>query len=226
MSKAQKHQEHEHAWVEGRAEMDRMFGDLAFRRRQWMATALVAMACSIVLAIGNVTLVLTDRNVPWVVEVDALGDIRTAGLAGNVVIPDQAKISTIHRAVINIRQVSGDPQILESQHRTALAHLGQDAAAQFTSSLQMNADALTEMLADKEKRYVKGIQSILPFPGQPGMYYVTWTEEYVGQTSRTVSMEGYFQLKEGPIPTNESGILNPLGLYITQYSISTITEAQ
>ena len=52
MSKPKQSSGSEHAWVEGRAEMDRMFGDLAFRRRQWMTVSLVAITCSIVLAVG------------------------------------------------------------------------------------------------------------------------------------------------------------------------------
>ena len=173
-----------------------------------------------------VTLVLTNRNVPWIVEVDALGNIRTAGTAATVDIPDQARVATLHRVINNIRQVPGDARLLQAQHRTAMAHLTQDAAEMFASTIQSNADVLTQMLSDKQRRYVTGIKSVLPLPGQPGVYRVTWTEDYVGSNARTVAMEGYFQIHEGPIPDNEAGILNPLGLYITQYSISTISESQ
>ncbi|MCY4233595.1 MAG: VirB8/TrbF family protein [Bacteroidetes bacterium] len=223
-----------HAWVEGRAEMDRMFGDLALRRRQWMLAGLVSMACSIILALGNVTLILSDRNTPWVVEVDKLGDIRVAGAVGTTTVPDHAKVSVLHRAIHGTREVSSDAQLLNAQllnaqllntqHRSAVAHLAGGAREKFIEALQLNAEDLQKMITSDQRRYVKGIRSLLQLPGQAETYRVTWAEEYVGGRTTTVAMEGYFQIEAGEIPSDESGILNPLGLYITQYSYSTITE--
>jgi len=213
-----------HAWVEGRAEMDRMFGDLALRRRQWMLAGLVSMACSIILALGNVTLILSDRNTPWVVEVDKLGDIRVAGAVGTTTVPDHAKVSVLHRAIHGMREVSSDAQLLNAQHRSAIAHLAGGAREKFIEALQLNAEDLQKMITSDQRRYVKGIRSLLQLPGQAETYRVTWAEEYVGGRTTTVAMEGYFQIEAGEIPSDESGILNPLGLYITQYSYSTITE--
>jgi len=214
----------EHAWVQGRAEMDRMFGDLALTRRQWMITALIAMTTSIVLAIGMVTLTLTNRNAPWIVEVDQLGEIRMAGLAADVEIPEQARVATLHRLIINMRQIPGSPHIMAAQHKTVLAHLANEARVTFTRDLQTSAETLSQMLNERQQRYVSGIQSVLPFPGDPDLYRVTWTEEYEGRRTEQVSYEGFFKIQESNIPTNELALLNPLGLFITEYTFSTITS--
>lgn len=207
-------------WEEGNKEMNRMFGDLAFRRRQWMLAALISMTTSIVLAIGMVALVLSDRNVPWIVEVDKLGDIRVAGEVASLEVPETVRVAALYRLVRSMRQIPGDARILEAQHRTAQAHLANDARMDFIRDLQDNSEELSQMLAERQLRYVTGISSVLPFPGQPGLYRVTWTEEYTGRRTDEVSYEGYFQVQPGANPTPEMAILNPLGIFITEYSIS------
>lgn len=214
----------EHAWIQGRAEMDRMFGDLALTRRQWMTTSLIAMSTSVILSIGMVTLVLTDRNVPWIVEVDKLGEIRMAGLAAEVDIPEHARVAVLHRFILNMRQIPGSSRILAAQHKTALAHLANEARSTFTQDLQTSNDVLTQMLSERQQRYVTGIQSVLPFPGNPDLYLVSWTEEYEGRRTDKISYEGFFEIHQGEIPTDELALLNPLGLFITEFTISTITS--
>lgn len=224
MSGKKKTPKQTHPWIEGQKEMDRMFGDLAFRRRQWMTAALVAMTTSIILAIGMISLVLTDRNVPWIVEVDALGNIRLAGEAAITEIPEHTRVAALQRLIKNMRQLPGDSRILTAQHKAAQAYLANEARLSFAMDLQNNAEALAEMLAKRQRRYVTGIKSVLPFPGQPGLYHVTWTEEYEGPTrSDKVGYEGYFQIQQAEIPTDDLALLNPLGLFITEFTISTIT---
>lgn len=203
--------------------MNRMFGDLAMRRRQWMTAAMVAMSVSIVLAVGMVTLVTTDRNIPWIVEVDELGSLRFSGEVATQEVPERVRIAVLHRVIHHMRQIPRDPKILATQHELALAHLSGNAAAQFTQDLATNRDALQQMLRDGSRRYVSEVSSILPFPGQPGFYRATWVEETVSSNSQRVTYEGHFNVQVAPAPQPELVLLNPMGVTITDYSITTVS---
>jgi len=215
----------EHAWVKGRKEMDRMFGDLAHRRIQWMTIALVSMVCSIVLAISITVLVTSDRNIPWIVEVDKLGAIRVAGEAVTVDVPDYATLAVIHRVLHNMRQIPTDRNILGAMHQSALAHMAGSARLHFAEDLEKNAKELANILGSGRSRYVAEITSTLPIPGQVGLYHIKWNETNVpgGADGEYRAYEGYFQVRKGSVPTDNFAILNPLGMYITEYSISPIT---
>ncbi|MXZ58165.1 MAG: hypothetical protein F4Z16_06745 [Rhodothermaceae bacterium] len=224
MATKKKQTDPDHPHIRGRKEMERMFGDLAYRRRQWMTAALIAMTVSIILAIGMVTLVLTDRNVPWIVEVDELGDVRVAAEAASTEIPEHTRVAALHRLIRNMRQIPGDSRILTAQHQAAQAYLANPARQSFIQDLQNNSEALTQMLSQRHRRYVTGIKSVLALPNQRDLYRITWTEEYEGGRSDKVGYEGYFQIQQAEIPTDEVALLNPLGLFITEYTISPITS--
>ena len=213
----------EHAWVQGRAEFDRMFGDLAFRRWQWMTISLVSMICCIVLAISIVILVTADRNIPWIVEVDELGQIRVSGEAATLDVPEHVRVAVLYSVLKNMREIPGDPQILNTMHRTALAHLHGDAGDFFARDVGRNAETIRSMVESNQRRYVKGVSSLLAFPGQQGLYRLTWTEELAGtQSNDAIAYEGLFQVRVGATHTDDRILLNPLGVYVTEYSYSII----
>ena len=216
----------QHPWVEGRAEMDRMYGDLALRARQWMIAALVSMTVSIVLAVGMVTLVTTDRNVPYIVELDQLGELRVVGEIATQEVPERARRATLHRVVTHMRQIPTDARILRAQHSQARAHMTGEAAMRFNSDLRSSGDQLNRMLSQGAQRYVREIKSLLPYPGEPGLYRVTWTEESKGMgTGAPVSYEGHFHIQDNVTLAPEQAIHNPLGIFITDYSITPIISA-
>jgi len=212
-----------HPWFHGREEMERMFGDLAMRRRQWMTIAMIAMTVSIVLAVGMVTLVTTDRNVPWIIEVDELGSLRFAGEVATQDVPERVRLAVLHRVIHDMRQIPRDGRLLAVQHEYALAHLAGNAAAEFTRDLADNQDLLQQHLRNGTRRYVKEVSSILPFPGQPGFYRATWVEETVGSATQRTSYEGHFNVQVSPEPRPDQVLLNPMGITITDYSITTVS---
>lgn len=215
-----------HPHITGRSEMDRMFGDLALRRRQWMLGAVIAGCTSIILAVGMVTLVLTDRNIPWIIEVDSFGQVRFAGEIAMQEAPERVRRAMLYQVIRNIRQVPGDARILNAQHEAALAHMSRDAATQFLTDITANQDRLAQMIRRKQRRFVLEINSVLPFPRQPNLYRVTWIEERTGDAgTETAAYEGHFLVSQAP-PPPELVMLNPLGVFITEYSITPITESE
>ena len=209
-----------HAWENGREQMDRMYGDLALRCRQWMTAALAAMAASTVLAVGIATLAVTDKDSPYVVEVDRFGEIRAVGDIAVQKVPERARRATLFRTIKHMREIPSDARILSARHETALAHMSDNAAEVFAENLAASADALNEMLQRGRTRYVTELKSLLPFPDRPNMYRVTWAETGGGADQ---SYEGFFQIQDGIQPTPQQALHNPLGIFIANYSISTLT---
>lgn len=201
--------------------MDRMYADLALRCRQWMTAALAAMAASIVLAGGIVILAVTDKDSPYVVEVDRFGEIRAVGDISVQDVPERARRATLFRTIKHMREIPSDARILSARHETALAHMSDNAAEVFAEDLATSADALNEMLQRRRTRYVTELKSLLPFPDRPNMYRVTWSESGGGETD--LSYEGFFQIQDGIQPTPAQALHNPLGIFIANYSISTLT---
>ncbi|MYJ57104.1 MAG: hypothetical protein F4096_11850, partial [Rhodothermaceae bacterium] len=148
-----------HAWEKGRAQMDRMYADLALRCRQWMTAALAAMAASIVLAGGIVILAVTDKDSPYVVEVDRFGEIRAVGDISVQDVPERARRATLFRTIKHMREIPSDARILSARHETALAHMSDNAAEVFAEDLATSADALNEMRQRSRTRYVTELKS-------------------------------------------------------------------
>ena len=210
-----------HPWEQGRANMDRMFGDLALRSRQWMTMALAAIGAAMVLSVGIVTMAVTDKDSPYVIEIDKFGEIRTVGDIAVQEVPERARRAVLYRTIKHIREIPSDARILNTRHEIALAHMSDAAAQTFAADISASADALNEMLQQRRTRYVSEIKSLLPFPDNPNMYLVTWSES--GRGDEDLSYEGFFQIQDGISPTPEQALHNPLGIFIVNYSISTLT---
>ena len=210
-----------HAWESDRAEMDRMYGNLALRCRQWMTAALASMGASMVLAVGIVTLAMTDKDSPYVVEVDRFGEIRAVGDIAVQEVPERARRATLYRTIKHMREIPSDARILSARHETALAHMSDTAAEIFAEDRASSADALNEMLQRGRTRYVTELKSLLPFPDRANMYRVTWSESGAGEAD--LLYEGFFQIRDGIQPTPAQALHNPLGIFIVNYSISTLT---
>lgn len=211
-------------WVQGAAEMSRMYGDLAERGRVWMTAALVSMGCSAVLAAGLVYITVTYDPAPYLVEVDALGETRMVNQLATQDVPERVQQATLRRVLVNMRQVPMDREILRAQHNIALAYLAGNAARAFNQDLARESDRLNRMLQAGQRRYVRAVQSVLPFPGQPGFYRVSWVEETLtGQVTQT-AYEGHFRVVVAPVENPEILAENPMGIFVTEYSISQLTS--
>ena len=174
-----------------------------------------------VLAVGIVTLAVTDKDSPWIVELDRFGEIRVVGDISVQKVPERARRAVLYRTIRYIREIPSDSRILNARHETALAHMSAAAAETFRADLATSADALNEMLQRGQTRYIAEIKSLLPFPDQPNMYRVTWSE--TGGPKPDLSYEAFFQIQDGIEPTTSQAVHNPLGIFIVNYSISTLT---
>ena len=212
----------EHPYLQGRYAFERLFGDLARSRRQWQATALVAMVTCVVLATGFVMLTRVQKVVPYIVELDALGEVRVGNTLVAADPPERALMSALRRFVHNLRTVPSDARILNTQLGLAQVFVAGSAQTTFVKDVQVRRADLEKMLRRNETRYVEEVSSILKVPGEANVYRVAWREVLNEQT--VSAYEGHFRVEVLPPESATILVDNPLGIYVTDYTWSQISQ--
>ncbi|MCY3595409.1 MAG: type IV secretion system protein [Bacteroidetes bacterium] len=213
-----------HPYLEGRYAFERLFGDLARGRRSWQSVAFLALLLNLVLTAGYIHLALQQKVVPYVVELDALGEMRAAGKLSVRDVPERAITATLRRFVHNLRTVPTDSRLLNVRLQDARSHVHSRAAKTLVTDLDRDRENLERMLERGDTRYVTEISSVLKVPGEGILYRVSWRELLrVGHEERVSAYEGYFQVRVESPEDKEVLDNNPLGIYIMDYALTEVS---
>ncbi len=216
-----------HVHLPGRFEFERFFGGLAERRRNWQAVALVCLFVNLALTVGFVLLALSHRVVPYVVEVDRLGEARSVGRLAQSAPPERAVEVVLRRFVHNLRTVPTDARLLNARLKEARAHADGRALDTFLKDVGGARKNLEDMLRRGDARYVEEISSVLRVPGDNRVYHVAWREIIRQKSSETAcGYEGYFRLELSPPDSEEELLSNPFGVWITDYTVTEIARGE
>ena len=204
----------ENPYISARREWNERYGDYIARARNWRWAAFAALAVSLVLAIGVVWEAAQSKVVPYVVEVDKLGDAVAVARADRAA-PVDARVVKAELAawVVDVRSVSSDP--LAQKGALSRAY----AATAATATTFLNDYYRQHSPFGQTRTVAVSVDSVLPISNQT--YQIQWTEDArdlqgrdIGSTQWLASVTVAFDP-----PTDERGILsNPLGLYITGIS--------
>src|SRR5579863_6690025 len=97
-------------YLSARREWNERYGDYIARARSWRWAAFSALAVSLVLAVGVVWQGAQSKVVPYVVEVDKLGDAVAVARADRAASADVRVIKAQLAAwTVDVRSVSSDP---------------------------------------------------------------------------------------------------------------------
>ena len=97
-------------YLSARREWNERYGDYIARARSWRWAAFAALAVSLVLAIGVVWQAAQSKVVPYVVEVDKLGDAVAVARADRATTTDVRVVKAQLAAwIVDVRSVSSDP---------------------------------------------------------------------------------------------------------------------
>ncbi len=213
-----------HPYLEGRYAFERLFGDLARGRRSWQSVAFLALLLNLVLTAGYIHLASQHKVVPYVVELDALGEMRAAGKLSVRDVPERAITATLRRFVHNLRTVPTDARLLNVRLQDARTHVHGRAAKTLVTDLDRDRENLERMLERGDTRYVTEISSVLKVPGEGILYRVSWRELLrVGHEERTSAYEGHFQVRVESPEDEEALDSNPLGIYIMDYALTEVS---
>ena len=209
----------DHPYLRARYAFEQLFGDLARGRRTWQGFAIIMLLANLVLTVGFVHVASQRKVVPYIVELDALGEMRAVGVLGTQEIPERAIMSVLRQFVHHIRTVPTDARLLNTRLQQAKAHVQGDAAETLMQELTQEREQLERMLQRGDTRYVEEISSVLRVAGQDQLYRITWREELrMGSEVIQGAFEGHYQLRIQPGEDDESLSANPLGIFVTDYT--------
>lgn len=201
-------------YLEARREWNERYGDYIARAHHWRMAALGSLLVSTILAAGLVWQANQSRIVPYVVEVDQLGQslaVRPAERTG----PTDPRVIKAQLAafIAWARTVSTDIPLMKSALWNAYGMAGPVAKAYLDEYYQAHSPFDR---ADRETIAIE-INAVLPQTEQS--YQVTWTETARDRQGRLAG-QTHFQASltiEISAPKDEKTILagkNPLGIYV------------
>jgi len=216
--------------LRARTEFTNAFGDLARGKRNWQLVACWLLGLLTVVVAAYVHLASAARVVPYVVEVDRLGQIAAAGAAEEMKTPEPRLVASQLAAFVRaVRMVlpAASPRLEAEVMRQAYTFVDQASAAATTLNGYF-ADPLHDprILGRTLTREVH-VTSTLPVPGT-STWKLRWTETdlplEVGVATRTVAWEGYITVRLRPPETADAIRDNPLGVFITSINWTEITD--
>ncbi len=202
-------------------EWDRRSGAVVIQNYHLRMMMVGLIIISIALAGGLVVQSLKSVVVPYIVEVDsASGEVKNVGkLIQNEYTPKDAEIQYFLRQFVqNARAITLDPVVYDNQMQTLFAYLTQDAAKKM--KIEIQNEGQLQKFAQKVVQ-VK-IVSVLPIKGS-NSWQVRWNEEEFATESGglvTTPMSGVFTITIIPPKDEKILAVNPLGIYIADFSWS------
>ena len=203
-------------YLSARREWNERYGDYIARARSWRWAAFAALALSLVLAIGVVWQGAQSKVVPYVVEVDKLGDAVAVKRADRAASPNQSIVRAQLAAWIgDARSVSSDPQNERNVLTRVYSFIGVAAKPYLDDWYRTHSP----FEAGTRETVAVSIDAVLPQTATT--YQVQWTEvrrSLDGTRSSTTHWIAQLTVGFNP-PADEATILrNPMGIYVTGLS--------
>lgn len=188
----------------------------------WRAVAICEALAIIVLAIGLTVMAKNREIVPWVVQIDKHNFAIAAGPAERTNSADpRLVISRLSQFIEGLKSITADPTaqgwLIE---RMVYSSLSESSAALNTTNQYYRANDPFKRYSNKRETVAVEIRAILPL-GE-NSWRAEWTEKIFidGIHTRSEKWSGIFETNVYA-PTDVEKIKdNPLGIYITEYSMT------
>ena len=214
-----------------RNEFANAFGDLARGKRNWQLVAYWMLGILTVVVVCYVRLAGRARVVPYVIEVDRLGQVAASGPAEVMHTPEPRLIASQLAAFLRaVRMVlpAATPELEADIMRQAYGFVDQASAAATTLNAYFADPAHDPRVLGRTLTREVHVTSTLLVPST-STWKLRWTETdlplEVGGATRTTAWEGYVTVRLRPPDTSEAIRDNPLGVFITSINWTEITEA-
>lgn len=199
-------------YLNARREWNERYGSYIARARSWRYAAFAAIFLSTILAVGVIWLASQSKLVPYVVEVDKLGQALAVTRADRASIADQRIVKAQLAAwIVDVRSVSSDP-IAEKAWLARAYSLVDSSGAAFLNEYYKEDSPFD---AGQQQTVACSIDEVLPISDKT--YQLEWTEDsrdLQGRLFKTTHWQASLEIGFNP-PTDESEMLrNPLGIYI------------
>lgn len=203
-------------YVTARNNFESLFRNQAKEKHAWRIAALGELAVLGIVVVAYVQLASGARVVPYVVEVDRLGQAVAVGPAEwrNSATPQMVarELSTLIR---NLRSVTSDAGLQVRMIQDAYAFL-EASAARFMNEYFADPENNPRVLGQSLTRTVE-VMSVLPIPDSDS-WRIQWTEverQRSGGLPESRVWEAYLTVRQAPPTTVDAIRANPLGIYVS-----------
>jgi type IV secretion system protein VirB5 len=216
-------------FIAARHEFMNAFGDLARGKRNWQLVAFSLVGLLALVTIAYVRLAQSVRVVPYLVQVDRLGQVVAVGTADELKRPDQrllaSQLAQFVRAIRTVLPAAAAPAQAEMLRR-GYAFVAPEAAA-FLNDYFASPVNDPRVLGLRLSRQVD-VTGVLRLPGSD-VWRLQWTETerstQPGGLTRTTAWEGYVTVRLVPPRTADTVQDNPLGIYVTAVNWTQVGES-
>jgi type IV secretion system protein TrbF len=217
-------------FLSARHEFANAFGDLARGKRNWQLVAFWLLGLLTVCVFSYIRMASSARVVPYLVEVDRLGQVMTAREADVMRAPEPrlvaSQLAGFVRAVRTVLPASS-PRVQADMMQRAYMFVDQgSSAAVMLNTYFADPKHDPRVLGQTITRQVE-ITSTLPVPASP-TWKIRWTEtEYpliAGMLTRVTAWEGYVTVRLQAPTTADAVQANPLGVFITSINWTQVTD--
>lgn len=190
---------------------DERLGSARVQAANWRLAALLATSLSALLGLTVLLIVGRSSVVPYVVEVDRLGEVRAVGPAIEAYQPSDAQIAHfLARFIENVRSLSVDPVIVRTNWLHAYDFVT-DRGAQALNEYAREADPFTKIGARTATAEVTSVVR-----ASNDSFEIRWKESTYenGAVAKTERFTGVVSVILKPPSNAETLRKNPLGLYV------------
>lgn len=207
-------------FLDARREWNERFGEYVSAKRMWQSVALISLVMAGSTMLYAIYLSSQTKVVPYIVEVDKLGQIAYAGPVQSTTSYDKRVVQLLIADFIqNFRGVSPDAVVQRAMVDKLYAYLAKsDPATRVISDYFQHPGNSPFDRAQRETVTV-AVQTVLPVSDKS--YRVEWSETIFGRdgiAQMTNYYRGEVQVAITPQPDPKAVLINPLGLYITNIS--------
>jgi len=205
-------------YQKAKQEWDDRIGNAVVQAKNWRFVAILSLIVTAILLVMLIISLLMNQTSVFVAQVTKGGQVVNVAPLERTYEPTEAqKEYFISRFIELVREVPLDPVVAKKNWTSAYRFLTQRASAQLNTLFQKNNPV---KLLGKETVTVK-VTDVNPV--SQNTYQVNWIETTVdssGENKTQKTFSGVFTLMIKQ-PTTEQAILrNPLGVYITDFHIS------
>ncbi|MCZ6133804.1 VirB8/TrbF family protein [Campylobacter ureolyticus] len=201
-------------YLDAKREWLERYGNYISQKRNWQIIAVLSAIISLICVIFLGYSTTQNKLIPYVIEVDKLGNTSKVGVVQNIDLknPNVIKYS-LNTFIYSWRSVWGDIEIQRKFIFDAYAYLEPNSKAfNFINEEYREKNPFKQVSKKNVRVKVKSI-----VPQNADTWQVEWEEETRNLKEEIISQityRGFFQVKQ-IVPTTEEQILkNPLGIFI------------
>jgi len=214
-----------HPYLNAKRTWNSHVGSLIASRTLWQAVALISLLVAFAAVGGVVYIGSQSKFVPYVVEVNKLGEAMAVAPASQASKVDQRIVrASVAEYIVNARTVTPDIAMQRRAIFKVYALMSPGSAATRKMTAYLNGNSETNPFKRAEKQTVN-VEIVSAIPQTSATWQIDWIETQRTRKGEVINkpyrMRAMLNVVSQPMPPDVSDDqirLNPMGVYVTDYS--------